>query len=72
MNFFVPGGLVGQPDLTGPKAAGPLVIGAAWVDIVHTGMVLALVGVQGQIGLHLFAGIGQCLPCLASVIAWFW
>ena len=64
LEFFVPGGLVGQPDLTGPKAAGPLVIGAAGVDIVHTGMVLALVGVQGQIGLHLFAGIGQCLPCL--------
>ena len=64
LEFFVPGGLVGQPDLTGPEAAGPLVIGAAGVDIVHTGMVLALVGVQGQIGLHLFAGIGQCLPCL--------
>ena len=35
-----------RQDLTGPKAAGPLVIGAAGVDIVHTGMVLALVGVQ--------------------------
>ena len=64
LEFFVPGGLVGQPDLTGPKAAGPLVIGAAGVDIANAGMVLALVGVKGQIGLHLFAGIGQCLPCL--------
>ena len=61
---LVAGALIAQPDLTGPEAAGPLVIGAAGVDIVHAGMVLALVGVQGQIGLHLFAGIGQCLPCL--------
>ena len=64
LEFFLPGGFVGQPDFPRPEAAGPLVIGTAGVDIVHAGMVLALVGVQGQIGLHLFAGIGQCLPCL--------
>ena len=62
--FFAPGGLVGQPDLPRPETAGPLAIGAAGVDIIDTGMVLALVGIQGQIGLHLPAGIGQCLPCL--------
>ena len=63
LEFFLPGGFVGQPNLPRPEAAGPLVIGAAGVDIANAGMVLALVGVQGQIGLHLFAGIGQCLPC---------
>ena len=63
LEFLLPGSFVSQPDLPGPEAAGPLVIGAAGVDIVDTGMVLALVSVQGQIGLHLLAGIGQCLPC---------
>ena len=64
LEFFVPGGLVGQPDLTGPEATSPLVVGTAGVDAVYTGMILALPGVQRQIGLHLIAGIGQCLPCL--------
>ena len=64
LEFLIAGSLVGQPDLPRPEAAGPLIVSAAGVDIVHAGMVLALVGVQRQIGLHLFAGIGQCLPCL--------
>ena len=64
LEFLLPGGLVGQPDLPRPETAGPLAIGAAGVDIIDTGMVLALVGIQRQIGLHLPAGIGQCLPCL--------
>src|SRR5699024_9997628 len=55
------GGLVGQPDLAGPEAAGPLFVGAAGIDAVHAGVVLALPGVQGQIGLYLRAGVGQGL-----------
>ena len=64
LEFLVAGSLVGQPDLPRPEAAGPLIVSAAGVDIVHAGMVLTLVGVQRQIGLHLLAGIGQSLPCL--------
>ena len=63
LEFFVPGGLVGQPDLTGPEATSPLVVGTAGVDAVYTGMILALPGVQRQIGLYLQAGIGQRLLC---------
>ena len=59
--LLVAGGLVSQPDLAGPEAAGPLVVGAAGVDAIHAGMVLALPGVQGQIGLYLLAGVGQGL-----------
>ena len=49
---FVAGALIAQPDLTRPEPAGPLVVFARRVDIVNTGMILAVVGKQRQVPAH--------------------
>ena len=46
---LVAGALIAQPDLTGPEAAGPLVVLALGIDVMDAGMVLAVVGIQRQI-----------------------
>ena len=56
---FVAGALVGQPDLTGPEAAGPLVVLAGGIEAVDAGMVLAPVGVKRQVDAHLGHGAVQ-------------
>ena len=49
---LVAGALIAQPDLTGPEAAGPLVVLALGIDVMNTGMVLAMVCIQRQILPH--------------------
>ena len=53
LEFFLPGGFVGQPNLPRPEAAGPLVIGAAGVDIANAGMVQALADACKQVETNL-------------------
>ena len=63
---LIAGALIAQPDFAGPKAAGPLVVLALGVDVVDTGVVLAVVGIQRQVPAHQRGGgvqglFGLCL-----------
>ena len=62
----IAGALIAQPDLARPEAAGPLVVLALGVDVVDTGVVLAVVGIQRQVLAHQRGGgvqglFGLCL-----------
>ena len=46
------GALPGQPHLARPEAAGPLVVLAGGIDVVHAGVILAVAGEQRQVLPH--------------------
>ena len=48
----ITGALIAEPDLARPEAAGPLVVLALGIDVMNTGMVLAMVCIQRQILPH--------------------